>query len=66
MEASETSPYRGYNIVLVRKWSHWCADVYPTRLDLPILPRSTLSAPMKEDVVAEAKKTIDHILSPGN
>jgi hypothetical protein len=30
------------------------------------LPRSTLSAPMKEDVVAEAKKTIDHILSPGN
>ena len=66
MVTTEASPYRGYKIVLMRKWSHWCAEVYPTRADLPILPRSTLSAPMKEDAVAEAKKTIDHLLSPGN
>ena len=38
---------------------------YPTRSDLPILPRSTLStlAPKKEIAVAEAKEKIDRLLA---
>ena len=58
---AEISPYRGYNIVLMRKWSHWCVDIFPTRADLPILQRCTLSSPTKEDAVREAKKNIDRV-----
>jgi hypothetical protein len=45
--------------------SQWCVGIYPTRADLPILPRSTLStmAPQKEVVVEEAKQKIDRILA---
>jgi hypothetical protein len=65
MTTPEIPQYRGYDIVPTRQWSSWCAGIYPTRADLPILPRSTLSilAPRKADAIAEAKRTIDHILS---
>ena len=65
MTAPEISRYRGYEIVPQRQWSSWCVGIYPTRADLPILPWSTLStlAPRKADAVAEAKHTIDGILS---
>ena len=56
--------YRGYDIVPMRQWSQWCVGIYPTRSDLPILARSTLStmAPKKEVAVEEAKQKIDRIL----
>ena len=38
-----TRQYRGYDIVPMRQWSQWCVGIYPTRADLPILARSTLS-----------------------
>jgi len=65
MTPTEISQYRGYEIVPKRQWSSWCVGVYPTRADLPILTRSTLRtlAPRKADAVAEAKQTIDRILS---
>ena len=65
MIAPEISRYRGYDIVPKRQWSSWCVGIYPTRADLPILPRSTLStlAPRKSDAVAEAKHTINRVLS---
>ena len=65
MTPTEISQYRGYEIVPKRQWSSWCIGVYPTRADLPILTRSTLRtlAPRKADAVAEAKQTIDRILS---
>ena len=64
MTTTEENRYRGYNIVPMRQWSQWCASVYPTRPDLPILPRSALNtlAPRKEDAVAEAKQSIDRLL----
>jgi hypothetical protein len=45
----------------MRQWSRWCASVYPTHADLPILPRSTLNtlAPRKEGRGGEAKQGID-------
>ena len=48
----------------MRQWSQWCVGIYPTRSDLPILARSTLStmAPKKEVAVEEAKQKIDRIL----
>jgi hypothetical protein len=57
--------YRGYQIDTRREWSSWCASVYPTRPDLPILSRSTLHTltPRKEDALAEARERIDSILS---
>jgi hypothetical protein len=57
--------YRGYQIEPRRQWSNWCVSVYPTRSDLPLLSRSTLRTltPRKDDAVAEAKKSIDRILS---
>ena len=65
MTTTETSRYRGYDIVPRRQWSQWCVSVYPTRPDLPILSRSTLSTltPRKDDALAEARERIDHILS---
>ena len=52
-------------LVPMRQWSQWCVGIYPTRADLPILARSTLSnlAAKKEDAVAEAKQKIDRILA---
>jgi hypothetical protein len=48
-----------------RQWSSWCAGIYPTRADLPLLPRSTLKtlAGQKEEAIAEARQAIDHILA---
>ena len=65
MTTTEISRYRGYEIVPKRQWSSWSVGVYPTRPDLPILTRSTLRtlAPRRADAVAEAKQTIDRILS---
>jgi hypothetical protein len=65
MTMTEISQYRGYEIAPKRQWSSWCVGIYPTRADLPILPRSTLSilARRKADAVAEAKQTIDLLLS---
>jgi hypothetical protein len=65
MTTTETYRYRGYEIVPMWQWSSWCTGVYPTRADLPILRRSTLSvlALSKEDAVTEAKQSIDRILS---
>ena len=64
MATTETRRYRGYDIVLTRQWSQWCVGIYPTRSDLPILARSTLStmAPKREAAVEEAKQKIDRIL----
>ena len=49
----------------MRQWSQWCVGIYPTRADLPILTRSTLTdlATQKEDAVADAKQKIDRILA---
>jgi hypothetical protein len=58
MATTETRQYRGYNIVPMRQWSQQCVGIYPTRADLPILMRSTLSnlAAQKEDAVDDAKR----------
>ena len=37
MTAIETYKYRGYEIVPMWQWSSWCAGVYATRADLPLL-----------------------------
>lgn len=65
MIATETYRYRGYDIVPMWQWSSWCAGIYSTRAELPILSQSTLStmASKKEEAVAEAKHCIDDILS---
>jgi hypothetical protein len=64
-QMATTRQYRGYDIVPMRQWSQWCVGIYPTRADLPILARSTLSnlASKKEDAVTEAKQKIDRILA---
>jgi hypothetical protein len=61
----ESCRYRGYEIVPQRQWSQWCVSVYATRADLPLLSSSTLRTltPQKDDAVAEAKQSIDCILS---
>jgi hypothetical protein len=63
--ATDTFQYRGYEIVPMRQWSSWCAGVYATRADLPLMSRSTLRtlAVRKEDAVVEAKQSIDRLLS---
>jgi hypothetical protein len=65
MTTTETFQYRGYEIVPRRQWSQWCASVYPTRSDLPLLLRSTLRtmANRKEDALAKAKQRIDRELA---
>jgi hypothetical protein len=65
MTTAEVCKYRGYEIMPHRQWSQWCASVYATRPDLPLLTSSTLRtlAPRKEEAVAEAKHRIDGILS---
>jgi hypothetical protein len=65
MTAAETYQYRGYEIVPMWQWSSWCAGVYATRADLPIMTQSTLStrASGKEEAVAEAKHCIDRLLA---
>jgi hypothetical protein len=65
MTTLETCRYRGYEIVPRREWSQWCVSVSPTRPDLPILSRFTLSIlmPRKEEALAEARKRIDSVLS---
>jgi hypothetical protein len=65
MTTPEILQYRGYDIVPTRQWSSWCVGVFPTRADVPILLRSTLSilASRRADAIAEAKQTIDHVLS---
>jgi hypothetical protein len=61
----ERCQYRGYQIEARKEWSSWCVGVYRTHSDLPILPQPTWHTltPRKDDVVAEAKQTIDHTLS---
>ena len=69
MTRTERRHYRGYEIVPQWQWSSWCASIYPTRADLPLLPRSTLDtlAARKQEAVAEAKQAIDEILAqPGH
>ena len=65
MTATDSYRYRGYEIVPLWQWSSWCAGVYATRADLPILARSTLAtmAEEKEEAVAEAKHCIDRLLA---
>jgi hypothetical protein len=62
----ESCQYRGYQIETRREWSNWCVSVYRTRSDIPILPRPTLytTTPQMDEAVAEAKQSIDLLLSP--
>ena len=58
---SDKSQYRRYQIKLRHEWSNWCANVYPTRSDLPILAQSpllTLSR-SREEALVTAKHNID-------
>jgi hypothetical protein len=68
MTTTHTYHYRGYEIVAQRQWASWCASIYATRADLPLMSRSTLRtlAPGKEAVVAEAKHSIDEALADMN
>ena len=65
MTTTHTYCYRGYEIVPTRRWASWCASIYATRADLPLISRSTLRtlAPRKEKAVAEAKQKIDRVLA---
>jgi hypothetical protein len=65
MTATKTYQYRGYEIVPMWQWSSWCAGVYATRADLPIMRQSTLAtmASGKEEAVVEAKHCIDRLLA---
>src|SRR5215471_20290831 len=62
---TDTYHYRGYAIVATRQWANWCASIYTTRRDLPLVARSTLRtlAQRKEGAVAEAKQKIDRVLA---
>ncbi|ODS03722.1 hypothetical protein AUC71_08085 [Methyloceanibacter marginalis] len=64
---SEKSRYRGYEIQLRQEWSNWCANVHPTRSDLPLLTQSpllTLSL-SPEEALSAAKRNIDTALGGG-
>jgi hypothetical protein len=65
MITTDTYRYRGYEIVPMRQWANWCASIYTTRADLPLISRSTLRtlAPRKSEALAEAKKKIDRVLA---
>ena len=65
MTSTNTYHYRGYEIVPTRQWASWCASIYTTRADLPLISRSALRtlAPRKEEAVAKAKQKIDHVLA---
>ena len=65
MTTTNTYHYRGYEIVPTRQWANWCASIYATRADLPLISRSTLRtlAPGKEEAVAKAKQKIDRVLA---
>jgi hypothetical protein len=65
MTAIEAYKYRGYEMVPMCQWSSWCAGVYATRADLPIMTQSTLAtmAGEKEEAIAEAKHRIDLLLA---
>ena len=65
MTATEIYQYRGYEIVPMWQWSSWCAGVYATRADLPIMSKSTLAtmADEKEEAIAEARQRIDLLLA---
>jgi hypothetical protein len=64
MTTTKTHLYRGYEIVPMWQWSSWCAGVYATRADLPLMTQSTLStmSSEKEEAVSEAKHCIDRLL----
>ena len=62
--ASDRSQYRGYEIRLRQEWSNCCANILPTRDDLPMLAMSqlrTLSSSRQEALTA-AKQNIDEYL----
>ncbi len=61
---SDRFQYRGYEIRLRREWSNWCASIYATRADLPILAMSPLRtlASRKGQALAAAKRNIDEAL----
>lgn len=61
---AERFHYCGYDILPKRQGSNWCAGIYPTRSDLPLLPRSTLDIlrPHMQDVVDEANRATDRAL----
>ena len=65
MTTTHTYHYRGYEIVAQRQWASWCASIYATRANLPLMSRSTLRtlAPGKEAAVAEAVRSIDEVLA---
>jgi len=61
---NDRSHYRGYEIRLRQEWSNWCANILPTRDDLPMLalsPLRTLSF-SREEALAAAKHNIDEAL----
>jgi hypothetical protein len=61
----QSCQYRDYQIETRREWSNWCVSVYRTRSNVPILPQPTWHTltPREDDAVAEAKQSIDRILS---
>ena len=62
--ASDKSRYRGYEIRLRQEWSNWCADIVPTRDDLPMITMSPLRtlASSPEGALAAAKQHVDEYL----
>ena len=54
MTTTHTYHYRGYEIVPQRQWANWCAGIYATRANLPLMSHSTLQtlAPRMEEAVA--------------
>jgi hypothetical protein len=65
MTRTDRCHYRGYEIIPQWQWSSWCAGIYPTRADLPLVPRSTLETltEQKDEALAEARRAIDQILA---